>query len=145
MDTRIEDRQQVTYTYDISILSSNIRVFTVRQRSRTLLSFSWPRNLPASFFASSFPIPIPAHECSVVPPIFTAAIPVDAVIARPGLPLPPHASMMARSRTDFPVPTKTQLSFGMRMLSLPADPVKKTFSPLLTISSTVLCSSDRAT
>lgn len=54
-------------------------------------------------------MPMPAHEWSVVPPIFTEAIPVDAVIARVGLPLPPQASMMARSRTDFPVPTKTQL------------------------------------
>ena len=59
-------------------------------------------------------MPMPAHECSVVPPIFTEAIPVDAVIARVGLPLPPQASIMARSRTDFPVPTKNQPSFRMK-------------------------------
>ncbi|KAF8139880.1 hypothetical protein EV363DRAFT_1153034, partial [Boletus edulis] len=80
---------------------------------------------------SSCPRPMPAHECNVVPPIFTEAMPVDAVIARLGQPLPPQASMMARSRTDFPVPAK--------------KPVKKTFSPPFTISSTVLCSSDRTT
>ena len=51
---------------------------------------------------------MPAHECNVVPPIFTEAMPVDAVIASVGQPLPPQASMMARSRTDFPVPIKTQ-------------------------------------
>ena len=54
-------------------------------------------------------MPMPAHECNVVPPMFTEAMPVDAVIARVGEPLPPQASMMARSRTDFPVPTKIQL------------------------------------
>lgn len=31
--------------------------------------------------ASPFPSPTPANECKVVPPIFTAAIPVDAVTA----------------------------------------------------------------
>ncbi|KAI9572607.1 hypothetical protein HD554DRAFT_1983276, partial [Boletus coccyginus] len=76
-------------------LSSKIRVWTLRQRSRTFLNFSWPRNLPASFFASSCPMPMPAHECRVVPPMLTEAMPVDAVIARVGQPLPPRASMMA--------------------------------------------------
>ncbi|EPT04417.1 hypothetical protein FOMPIDRAFT_1081467, partial [Fomitopsis schrenkii] len=41
-----------------------------------------PTNLPTSFSADSLPRPMPAHECSVHPPMFTAAIPVAAVIAR---------------------------------------------------------------
>ncbi|KII93469.1 hypothetical protein PLICRDRAFT_65084, partial [Plicaturopsis crispa FD-325 SS-3] len=62
-------------------LSSIIRVRTFCHRLRTFLNFGCPRNLPASFFASSCPKPIPAHECSVVPPMLTDAMPVDAVMA----------------------------------------------------------------
>ena len=67
--------------------------------------------------ASSFPRPTPAHECNVHPSIFTEAIPVAAVIASssngracPGgsggssLYLSRRWLMIARRRTDFPVP-----------------------------------------
>ncbi|KAG2123605.1 hypothetical protein DEU56DRAFT_745290, partial [Suillus clintonianus] len=63
--------------------SSSMRVRTRCHRSLTRSNLGWPRNLPPSFFASSRPSPIPAHECTVVPPMLTDAIPVEAVIARP--------------------------------------------------------------
>ncbi|KAI6159526.1 hypothetical protein EDD17DRAFT_1486267, partial [Pisolithus thermaeus] len=66
---------------------------------------------------SSCPKPIPAHEWTVVPPIFTLAIPVEAVIAKRPDPCPPQTRMISRSRTDLPVPERS-------------DPVKNTFSPL---------------
>ncbi|KAG1904439.1 uncharacterized protein F5891DRAFT_891446, partial [Suillus fuscotomentosus] len=53
---------------------------------------------------SSRPSPIPAHECTVVPPVLTDAIPVEAVIPRPEWPRPPRARMISRKRTDLPVP-----------------------------------------
>ncbi|KAF9243747.1 hypothetical protein BU15DRAFT_42519, partial [Melanogaster broomeanus] len=87
-------------------LSSRIRVFTPRQRSRTFLNFSCPRNFPASFLASSCPMPIPAHECNVVPPILTEAMPVEAVTASLEWPRPPQTLMISRSKTDFPVPSE---------------------------------------
>ena len=68
-------------------------------------SWAWPKNLPTTFFPVSLPIPIPAHECSVTPPIFTAAIPVDAVIPSEDDAEPPLNWMISRSKTDFPVPS----------------------------------------
>lgn len=89
---------------------------------------------------------MPAHECNVVPPMFTEAMPVDAVMARVGHPFPPQVSMIERSRTDFPVPNKIQLRQDEKEpVFVPADPVKKMFSLLCTISRTALCSLDRMT
>ncbi|KZT67584.1 hypothetical protein DAEQUDRAFT_728801 [Daedalea quercina L-15889] len=72
---------------------------------------------------------MPAQECNVHPPMFTDAMPVAAVIA--SCPLSEssarHCSMIARRRTDFPVP---------------AEPVKKTLRPDITILRTSRCSSD---
>jgi len=64
--------------------------------------------MPPYLFAGSVPKPIPAQECNVVPLIFTEAIPVAAVMASvcPTALLPPNASTICRSRTDFPVPEK---------------------------------------
>ncbi|KAI0047662.1 hypothetical protein FA95DRAFT_1463630, partial [Auriscalpium vulgare] len=81
-----------------------------------------------SFSARSSPRPIPAHECSVVPPIFTDAMPVDAVIASlSGLPGSLRALIISRRRTDFP-------------MYQPAEPVKKTFSPCATLCRMARCS-----
>ncbi|KAG2028336.1 hypothetical protein BDR03DRAFT_813937, partial [Suillus americanus] len=77
---------------------------------------------------SSRPSPIPAHECTVVPPMLTDAIPVEAVIARPEWPRPPRARIISRKRTDLPVPGQ--------------NPVKNTFSPRSTLRSTFFCSSE---
>ncbi|KAJ7770821.1 hypothetical protein DFH07DRAFT_735346, partial [Mycena maculata] len=80
----------------------------------------------------SLPMPIPAQLCSVVvhPPTLIAAIPVDAVIPTCDDEDPPSWSMIARKRTDFPVP---------------ADPEKKVFCPRLTRRRTAFCSSERVT
>ncbi|KAJ8593557.1 hypothetical protein M405DRAFT_731234, partial [Rhizopogon salebrosus TDB-379] len=75
------------------------------------------------------PSPIPAQECTVVPPMLTDAIPVDAVIARPSWPRPPRTRMISRKSTDLPVPGQ--------------NPVKNTFSPRSTLRSTSFCSSER--
>ncbi|KAF8078243.1 hypothetical protein FPV67DRAFT_1383382, partial [Lyophyllum atratum] len=64
-------------------LSSMISVFAFCQRSRTWRNFCCPRNFPAYRFEGSSPRPIPAQEWRVLPPILTAAIPVEAVIPRP--------------------------------------------------------------
>ncbi|TFL03627.1 hypothetical protein BDV98DRAFT_503935, partial [Pterulicium gracile] len=77
--------------------------------------------------------PIPAHECSVTPPMFTAAIPVVAVTPILSSRGPPKWSIMERRRTDLPVP------------NIPALPVKNTFCPDLTRSMTICCSSERRT
>ncbi|EJF66393.1 hypothetical protein DICSQDRAFT_46552, partial [Dichomitus squalens LYAD-421 SS1] len=76
---------------------------------------------------SSLPNPMPAHECSVHPPMFTDAMPVDAVIASCKLARPPLALMIFRKRTDLPVP---------------ADPVKNTLSPRCTFARTYRCSGE---
>ena len=47
---------------------------------------------------------MPAHEWSVHPPMFTAAIPVAAVMARVSEYRLPLTLMISFSRTDFPVP-----------------------------------------
>src|SRR6266704_1702281 len=62
-------------------LSSTISVSTSCHRSLTGLNLDCPQNLPARFLADCSPRPIPAQEWRVQPPMFTAAIPVDAVIA----------------------------------------------------------------
>ncbi|KAH6916796.1 hypothetical protein BKA70DRAFT_1038045, partial [Coprinopsis sp. MPI-PUGE-AT-0042] len=76
-------------------LSSMMRVFTFCHRSKTGLNLGWPKNLPTNCFVVSFPRPIPAHEWSVHPPIFTEAIPVDAVMASWGEPAPPQNEMIS--------------------------------------------------
>ncbi|KAK4137198.1 hypothetical protein BT67DRAFT_341488, partial [Trichocladium antarcticum] len=70
-----------------------------------------------SVLASSFPRPMPEKLCSVMPPMLHAAKPVEAVTAtRSGSRTCFFLSswMMARIRTDLPVP---------------AGPVKKTLCP----------------
>ncbi|KAI0344110.1 hypothetical protein BDW22DRAFT_1305332, partial [Trametopsis cervina] len=79
-----------------------------------------------SLSAGSFPSPIAAHECSVLPPTLTAAIPVEAVTAN-FISFSLHHRMISRSRTDLPVP---------------AEPVKNTLLPLWTIFRTCSCSGD---
>ncbi|KAJ6501689.1 hypothetical protein C8R47DRAFT_969824 [Mycena vitilis] len=64
-------------------LSSMMSVFTLLQRSRTSV-FLKPMSLPATFLAGSFPIPMPAQECNVQPPMLIAAMPVEAVIPSVG-------------------------------------------------------------
>lgn len=82
-----------------------MRVSTWRQRSRTFTNFGWPRNLPARLLADSWPKPIPAQECSVVPPMLTEAIPVEAVMPSVADEEPPDMRIISRKRTDLPVPT----------------------------------------
>ncbi|KAJ6574739.1 hypothetical protein B0H19DRAFT_935347, partial [Mycena capillaripes] len=53
---------------------------------------------------ASFPIPIPAQECNVHPPMLIAAMPVDAVIPSVGHLWPPSSLIISRRSTDFPVP-----------------------------------------
>ncbi|EGO28446.1 hypothetical protein SERLADRAFT_380103, partial [Serpula lacrymans var. lacrymans S7.9] len=76
-------------------ISSITNVLTCRHRSTTFLNLGCPRNFPASLWASSWPRPIPAQECNVVPPILTDAIPVDAVIASSPEERPPHIRMIS--------------------------------------------------
>lgn len=61
--------------------------------------------------------PAPPNAWSVTPPMLQAAIPVDAVTATASFVLAYfflRATMISRSKTDFPVP---------------AEPVKNTFTP----------------
>lgn len=92
------------------------------------------------------------HECTVIPPMLDAAIPVEAVTATTcGVfaCLRCSAEMIARSRCDLPVPVQVQ---GTGQISIyahvereadsPAAPVKNTFFPSsTTILSTPICSS----
>ena len=120
-----------------NLLSSRMSTLTLCHRRLTGSYFFWYKNLPERSFTDSFPSPIPAQEWRVQPPIFTAAIPVDAVIARFCEDLPPKLSMIARSRTDLPVPWLQM--FHSRNIKeeteLPAEPVKNTLRPCLTWSS----------
>ncbi|KAF9498157.1 hypothetical protein BDN71DRAFT_444235 [Pleurotus eryngii] len=84
-----------------TVPSSIMRYLTARHRSSTGLNFPCPRNFPARFFAGSSPSPMPAHECRVVPPILTAAIPVDAVIANECELFPPKVEEDALSALDL--------------------------------------------
>ncbi|KAF8488179.1 hypothetical protein JB92DRAFT_3017900 [Gautieria morchelliformis] len=74
---------------------------------------------------------MPAHECSVTPPMLTAAIPVcrskDAVMATLSETPPPKCVIISLNRTDFPVPAK---------------PVKNMFFPCLIRSRICCCSSE---
>ncbi|KAJ7225903.1 hypothetical protein GGX14DRAFT_312589, partial [Mycena pura] len=72
----------------------------------------------------SVPIPMPAQECSVHPPILMAAIPVEAVMPSVRC-ISRRCLMISRSSTDLPVP---------------AEPEKKVFFPRRTLSRTKLCS-----
>ncbi|KDQ54845.1 hypothetical protein JAAARDRAFT_92464, partial [Jaapia argillacea MUCL 33604] len=62
-------------------LSSMIKVLTCLHLFLAGSTFFCPRSFPASFSLGSAPNPIPAHECRVEPPMLTAAMPVDAVMA----------------------------------------------------------------
>jgi hypothetical protein len=118
-----------------------ISVFTLSHRYLTGSNLDCFQNLPARFLADCSPRPIPAQEWRVQPPMFTAAIPVDAVIANRSEGLPPKWFMMARSRTDFPVPWKrrySQASKGQGRV-LPADPVKNTLWPAFTCPKMCSC------
>ncbi|KZP32386.1 hypothetical protein FIBSPDRAFT_723255, partial [Athelia psychrophila] len=59
-----------------------------------------------SLSASSWPSPMPVQECKVVPPIFIAAMPVEAVIPRSSDDLPPRVAIISRNKTDLPVPSR---------------------------------------
>ncbi|EPT04419.1 hypothetical protein FOMPIDRAFT_1113807, partial [Fomitopsis schrenkii] len=78
---------------------------------------------------SSFPRPIPAHECSVHPSIFTEAMPVDAVMA---------SFNIGRSRSSCHDELQPQER------NIPADPVKKMLLPDSTSFRMALCSGDSA-
>ncbi|KAF8213488.1 hypothetical protein K438DRAFT_1804066 [Mycena galopus ATCC 62051] len=108
-----------------------ISVLTLFHRSNNLgrPRFACPRNLPLSFLADSFPMPIPAQECNVHPPMFIAAMPVDAVIPSVS-PRSCNSLIISRSSTDFPVP---------------ADPEKNMLSRRFIRSRTAFCSSERIT
>lgn len=57
------------------------------------------------------PMPMPAHECSVVPPTWQAAMPVAAVTATASgriFHLSLRREMISRRRTDFPVPVRAR-------------------------------------
>ncbi|KAH9836528.1 uncharacterized protein C8Q71DRAFT_758357 [Rhodofomes roseus] len=141
-------------------ISSTIRILTsfhlsaaviffsergTRLRYSSFFTFLSMKNIfSASCLASSFPRPIPAHECKVHPSMFIEAIPVAAVMARRksgGSVSSSQSSasrgslrnssrkysMIARRRTDFPVP---------------AEPVKKMLFPDFTYPRTARCSAD---
>mmetsp|Transcript_93504 Transcript_93504/g.248198 ORF Transcript_93504/g.248198 Transcript_93504/m.248198 type:complete len:228 (-) Transcript_93504:347-1030(-) len=78
------------------------------------------------------PSPTPAQLCTVVPPMFTAAMPVDAQTATSLAPvcLERRAAMARRSR---------------KLLPVPAEPVKNTEAPPQIHSNTALCSADNGT
>lgn len=127
-----------------------MRADVFRQRCNTKFNILFPRNFPISLAALSFPRPMPAQECRVQPPMFTAAIPVVAVIAI-SPPLSRQCVMISRRRTDFPVPYHShRVSVPYRWLiqrlrNTPAEPVKNTLSPARTRSRTAFCSGDRTT
>jgi hypothetical protein len=78
--------------------------------------------------AVSGPIPIPDHEWTVQPPMFTDAMPVEAVmpIARvSSVWIKRKCSITERRRKDFPVPitTSKDLGQGGGEGDAPADPV----------------------
>ncbi|KAK4140510.1 uncharacterized protein C8A04DRAFT_14868, partial [Dichotomopilus funicola] len=97
--------------------------------SHLFLAFGFRRIFLTRTSASSFPSPIPAKLCRVIPPMLQAARPVEAVTAiRSGFLAYRflRSRMMDRINTDFPVP---------------AGPVKNTLRPFSTTSSwTRLCS-----
>jgi hypothetical protein len=121
------------------IPSSMIKRLTFLHRCRTVLLFFLIFIIIVSNF--SLPRPMPAKECNVVPPMFTPAIPVEAVTASEDEGTP-KCSIILRRSTDFPVPVGNQIQSWVCRLSqanAPADPVKKTFSPLNTLSNTICC------
>ncbi|KZP32338.1 hypothetical protein FIBSPDRAFT_723153, partial [Athelia psychrophila] len=86
--------------------SSIMSELTVRHRSSTNRRVFWKRILFAISLAASRPRPIPAQECKVVPPIFIAAMPVEAVIPSVLDDAPPNVAMISRNKTDLPVPSR---------------------------------------
>lgn len=121
-----ERRQEQRKT---NVLSSIMSVFTRLHRSNTVL-FGCPRILPLICLAVSFPIPIPAQECNVHPPMFIAAMPVDAVIPSAFVSRSLNSLIISRSSTDLPVP---------------ADPEKKMLPPCFIRSRTAFCSAESDT
>ncbi|KAI0047667.1 hypothetical protein FA95DRAFT_1492219 [Auriscalpium vulgare] len=100
-----------------------IKLCTVIHRRRNRVTF---QIFSISFSRDASPRPIPAHECSVTPPMFKAAMPVDAVVTSlDGSCGSLRTLMISRRRTDLPVP---------------AYPVKNTFSPRITLRRTSCCS-----
>ena len=89
--------------------------------------------------------PHPDHEWRVVPPMFIAAIPVDAVTEMIRWARTAHR-IISLIRTDFPVPCVSLFSEIKDKRSLylgsPAGPVKKTLSPRLTLVKTSSCSGE---
>ncbi|KAH6916797.1 hypothetical protein BKA70DRAFT_1090118, partial [Coprinopsis sp. MPI-PUGE-AT-0042] len=74
--------------------------------------------LAAKSSAFSLPSPMAAKECMVLPPMLSPAMPVEAVMATScSINRPRAQEIIARRRTDFPVP---------------GGPVKKTLRPALT-------------
>src|SRR3569833_501720 len=94
--------------------SSMIRVFV---RSQRFLAFGFRRIFLTSAWTSSFPSPMPAKLCRVMPPMLHAASPVEAVTASLSGSLVHFffsSWMMALIKTDLPVPAgpvKNTLAF----------------------------------
>jgi hypothetical protein len=89
------------------ILSSIIKVEVSSHLFRTKYDFFIRR---ASTSADSLPKPIPANECTVLPPMLRPAIPVEAVMAMDSGKRSRSKRMISRRRTDFPVPARHQYS-----------------------------------
>mmetsp|Transcript_17444 Transcript_17444/g.29307 ORF Transcript_17444/g.29307 Transcript_17444/m.29307 type:complete len:299 (+) Transcript_17444:449-1345(+) len=98
-------------------------------RSTRLVTCGLSRTMVTRSSLVSRPRPMPEKECNVVPPTFTAAIPVDAVTATT-FPLPLSTILRYSTTTDFPVP---------------APPLTKIFLPATANFTANCCSSSRST
>ncbi len=67
--------------------------------------------------------PMPLHECIVIPPIWVAAIPVDAVTAT-------GIFLLRKCDTSM---------FVVCVFPLPGSPVKKTWAPIFMIDNACSC------
>lgn len=89
-------------------LSSMISASTRRHRCFKFSSLGWNLIILHRFLADFSPSPMPDQEWTVVPPMGTAAIPVDAVTATLSrrLSVPRSSAMIVCKRYDLPVPTQ---------------------------------------
>lgn len=113
--TKSERASSLSSSPSLPSLPSSLRRSHPSQNSP---DFLYSDHLSQYSFGSCFPSPIPAHECSVWPPMFTAAAPVDAVTAtRTGAAEEEEggnrrALMMCLRRRDLPVPREGRREGG---------------------------------
>ena len=100
---RVRARVRVRVRVRVSVLTSSTTSTRHSCHRREQVRFFF--TLASSSLSFSLARPTPAKECTVVPPMWQAAIPVEAVIMTDSSPYRPcSALMMRRSVNDLPVP-----------------------------------------